>query len=93
MSVIEFVDAPTGNGEGTEYRFFAAGAAARDAVLSNSREYLKQMISAGDLPPLGCSCSHCQNDWDCCGRLYPSHHSVLAAEGGFKVATRYERNI
>mgnify|MGYP007060693973 FL=1 len=26
-----------------------------------------------DLLPYGCDCSHCRNDWDCCGRLFPAH--------------------
>lgn len=45
------------------------------------------------LTPYGCNCSHCRNDWDCCGRLFPAHHKVERMKRGFRVVTEYQRNI
>lgn len=51
------------------------------------------LINNGTLEELGCHCGHCRRDWDCCGRMYPAHHTVRRARRGFVVETTYYRNI
>lgn len=61
------------------------------------RAMLRAMIAAGYLPQPGrCDCSHCANDWDCCGRLFPSRvtlRSVNRREAFATAVVHYVRNV
>ena len=41
----------------------------------------------------GCDCYHCQQDWDCCGRLYPATARVRDTRRGVRVELVHYRNI
>lgn len=61
------------------------------------RAVLRAMIAAGYLPQPGrCDCSHCANDWDCCGRLFPSRvtlRNVNRREAFATAVIHYVRNV
>lgn len=61
------------------------------------RALLRAMIEANYLPQPGrCDCSHCANDWDCCGRLFPSRvtlRNVNRREHFATAVIHYVRNV
>lgn len=70
-----------------ERRALSAGRlSVRDAVI-------RELTARGVLDTGGCDCSHCRNDWDCCGRFIVSGRRTRNTRRGLSVVTYYTRNI
>lgn len=75
---------------------FDANARDRKRVLKNRRtrrELAVELKIDGTLEGEGCQCSHCRNDWDCCGRMVPGRVEIRARPGGLVAVQHYSRNI
>lgn len=69
---------------------------ARKAINKNvktRRKFLDTLIENATVDFPGCNCNHCQNDWDCCGKLVPRYPRMVLVNGGVKVVQYYVRNI
>lgn len=59
-----------------------------------ARVALKQeLINSGALQPLGCDCSHCRNDWDCCGNMTVSFTRFRRVRRGFLIIQHRSPNL
>lgn len=63
------------------------------ASRESRREFGKLLIEEGYADAPGCYCSHCQNDWDCCGRMVPGSPRLVRKGYGLLVEQHYDRNI
>jgi len=84
------------NDTGKVIRFVPLNTADRRLVNRNkqSRRMFLLMCEDADLIDMpGCSCNHCQNDWDCCGRMVPRSARMVFVKGGVKLVQWYYRNI
>lgn len=76
---------------------FDMSARDRKSILRNRvsrRWFVLELIGTGELDQPGrCQCSHCLNDWDCCGRLVPGTIKVQPRRGGLYVVQTYDRNV
>lgn len=64
-------------------------------IVKTKRDWMVVLKSYGELDT-GCYCSHCLNDWDCCGRMYPGHHEVTSFNRrtrSARIRTYFSRNI
>ena len=57
------------------------------------RETLPAMIEEGLIAPYGCHCSHCLNDWDCCGNMFVWRNKIKRTRRGVKITQYFSRNI
>jgi hypothetical protein len=58
------------------------------------RNFIKDLTEMGVLQPYGCDCTHCRNDWDCCGRFTLSYNQVKpAGKRHLKVQQVFTRNL
>lgn len=60
---------------------------------AQKRRFITQLMDLGVIDAPGCRCSHCENDWDCCGRLFVASTSVHRARRGLTVVQHYLRNV
>lgn len=76
---------------------FDANARDRKSIMKSRkarREFVLELIGTEDLENPGrCTCSHCANDWDCCGRMVPGRIELRARTGGLVAVQHYSRNI
>ncbi|USV40954.1 hypothetical protein [Xanthomonas phage BUDD] len=89
-----------GNLEGDEtivrHILVSLNARKRKAILKNRKSryrFIRELQASGIVERGGCQCSHCMNDWDCCGRWFMSHAKIIPAPKGVFIAKTYQRNI
>lgn len=70
-----------------------ANARDRRHMLRNKQWLIKDLMDRSIISEHGCSCSHCQNGWDCCGRMFASSTRIVPAKGGVEVVQSFSRNI
>ena len=87
----------TDDNEETAYAIESVRVDNETLALRSHRAMLKDLIELGDAPrPYYCGCSHCLNDWDCCGRMVPGHVEIMHVSRRRKVVTlriEYSRNV
>lgn len=67
---------------------------ARNLHSRASRTLLRDTLTDdGWLAEPGCRCSHCANDWDCCGRFTLDHTEVKPTKRGASVTQYFTRNL
>jgi hypothetical protein len=84
-----------GNGDDEAVRRVSLdmNARTRRAVLRNRRAFVRHAVDCGVVDAPGCDCSHCMNDWDCCGCMVPSTAYVVPRKGGVLLIQRLVRNV
>ena len=65
----------------------------RKIALRNRRDFATMLAEYGYVDEPGCDCSHCANDWDCCGRMVPQRARVVPARHGVRIEQAYHRNV
>lgn len=65
----------------------------RKGYLKNRKFLIDGLMDSGDLIPTRCDCTHCLNDWDCCGRLIGYQPKVIPVKGGVLVRQYAARNL
>lgn len=68
-------------------------ASTRAFLLRNRRRALDIFQSWDVVSRPGCECSHCLNDYDCCGRMVLTALDLRPAKGGVYVAQYRVRNV
>ena len=53
----------------------------------------RSLVDRGELQGYGCDCTHCRNDWDCCGRMTVSGNSITRVRRGFVITQHLSRNV
>lgn len=71
----------------------AMNAAERKEAVRDPVVFIDKAMDAGYVTPYGCRCSHCQNDWDCCGRMVPGYITMRPVRGGVKLSQSFNRNV
>lgn len=66
------------------------------AITRNRRAmyaFVRAQQAGGMLPEFGCNCSHCQNDWDCCGRMVAHYAKASRVKRHLVITFHYCRNV
>lgn len=79
------------------FRYLGHGdtsAVLRVSIDANARDRKSAPLPADiDLFPSRCDCSHCANDWDCCGNIISAGTKIKFRKGGFVVIQHLTRNV
>ena len=86
-------DPKSSEGEGDAVLRVSMNAAERQTVVSNPLAFVWKMREQGRVRELGCHCSICESDGDCCGHLFAAGTVVEPVSGGVKLVTTLRRNI
>ena len=63
------------------------------ASRKSRREFILELMGTGEIRNSGCDCSHCLNDWDCCGRMTLDGTQLDVPRHGLRIIQHVSRNI